>query len=563
MTGKIFKSTLAVAIVVLMLSFAVITGVLYQYFENIQQRQLKDELKLAAAGTEQLGEKYLDGLSPQAYRLTWINAEGEVIYDSHANLQNMDNHGDREEIKEAFLYGKGSSNRKSATMTEKTSYEAERLEDGSVLRISSGSATALLLVLGMLQPICCIMAVAVIISALLAHKMAKKFVEPLNHLDLDSPLENDVYEELSPLLRRINAQQNEIRAQMETLREKEEEFNHITGNMKEALVLLSNTNRIVSINPAAKRLFGAETDCIGEDFLKTDRTQSIRTALEKARTDGQYTLQENRNGREYRIDFNSIDSSGSLQGIVILGFDITEKINAERNRQEFTANVSHELKTPLQSIIGSVELMENGIVKSEDMPRFIGYIRKEAIRLFDLIEDIIRLSQLDSGAEMDWENVPLLMQTEEICETLESSAKEKGVSFEIIGKECIVYGVGRLIYEVIYNLCDNGIKYNKTGGTVKIAVEEKSDGTYLTVEDTGVGIPIEHQEKIFERFYRVDKSHSKKSGGTGLGLSIVKHAVLYHHGNITLESKVGIGTKFKVFFPFRQNKTEDLIQPRY
>ena len=546
MTSKIMKSILSVAIAVLMASLTIITGILYPYFGSVQELQLKDELSLAASATQQLGKGYLEKLNADRYRLTWVNADGTVIYDSHVDAVTMENHADREEIREALASGTGSSTRQSSTLTEQTIYEATRLNDGSVLRVSVSRATVLVLVLGMLRPIAIVLVIAIVLSAWLAHRMAKTIVAPLNNLNLDNPMENEAYEELSPLLHRIHAQHLEIKSQLRTLQHKQNEFEQITGNMKEALVLLDSTGRILSINPAARTLFGAGITCIGEDFLTIDRKQNMRLALQTAREQGSADFRARENGREYQFDLSRIDSDGNHHGVVILAFDITEQVNAEKNRQEFTANVSHELKTPLQSIIGSAELMENGIVKAEDAPRFVGRIRKEASRLVTLIDDIIRLSQLDDGTDMPHEEVSLKVLSEEVCETLADAAKLKGVSLEIIGEDGVVNGVRRLLYEVVYNLCDNAIKYNQPGGRVKVTVAQKSGEVLLSVQDTGIGISPEHQEKVFERFYRVDKSHSRQSGGTGLGLSIVKHAVQYHHGRIILESEQNKGTTVSV-----------------
>jgi len=546
MTSKIMKSILSVAIAVLMASLTIITGILYPYFGSVQESQLKDELSLAASATQQLGKGYLEKLNADRYRLTWVNADGTVIYDSHVDAVTMENHADREEIREALASGTGSSTRQSSTLTEQTIYEATRLNDGSVLRVSVSRATVLVLVLGMLRPIAIVLVIAIVLSAWLAHRMAKTIVAPLNNLNLDNPMENEAYEELSPLLHRIHAQHLEIKSQLRTLQHKQNEFEQITGNMKEALVLLDSTGRILSINPAARTLFGAGITCIGEDFLTIDRKQNMRLALQTAREQGSADFRARENGREYQFDLSRIDSDGNHHGMVILAFDITEQVNAEKNRQEFTANVSHELKTPLQSIIGSAELMENGIVKAEDAPRFVGRIRKEASRLVTLIDDIIRLSQLDDGTDMPHEEVSLKVLSEEVCETLADAAKLKGVSLEIIGEDGVVNGVRRLLYEVVYNLCDNAIKYNQPGGRVKVTVAQKSGEVLLSVQDTGIGISPEHQEKVFERFYRVDKSHSRQSGGTGLGLSIVKHAVQYHHGRIILESEQNKGTTVSV-----------------
>ena len=548
MTSKILKAILSAVIVVLVASFVIITGVMYRYFGTVQENQLKDELSLAASATERLGESYLAELGSDRYRLTWVASDGSVIFDSHADAEAMENHAERKEIKEALVFGVGSSARKSSTLTEQTIYQAVRLNDGSVLRISVSRATALVLVLGMLKPIAIVLVIAIALSSWLARRMAKRIVEPLNRLDLDNPMENDAYEELSPLLRRINAQQMEIKNQMLTLKHKQDEFEQITDNMKEALVLLDDTSRIFSVNPAARKLFHIETACIGDDFLTIERKQNMRMALEEAKRQGHSDFRDKKNGREYQFDLSRIDSDGKSHGTVILAFDITEQINAEKHRREFTANVSHELKTPLQSIIGSAELMENGIVKEEDTPVFIGRIRREADRLVTLIDDIIRLSQLDEGTDMPTEDVSLLMLAQEACETLSDAAKRESVSLKVSGDYGVINGVRRLLYEVIYNLCDNAIKYNNPNGNVEISIAEDENTVRLSVKDTGIGIAIEHQQQIFERFYRVDKSHSKQSGGTGLGLSIVKHAVQLHNGKIEVDSLLGEGTTVSVVF---------------
>lgn len=548
MTNKIMKAILSVAIVVLFSSLLIITAALYQYFGDLQEEQLKGELQMLAKATEQLGECYLENLDSERYRLTWVAPDGTVVFDSHADVKLMENHAGREEIKEAFMSGTGSSIRQSSTLTEQTVYKALRLNDGSVLRISVGRLTVFVLMFGLLQPLSIVLLTAIVLSACLAVRMANRVVEPLNKLNLENPMENDVYEEISPLLHRIHTQQSALHNQRSILRQKQDEFDQVTGNMKEALVLLDSMDRILSINPAAKNLFNISSECIGTDFLTVYRKQSMRLALVEVKEKGHADFRVKKDGRDYQFDLSRIDSDGNNHGVVILAFDISEQVNAEKHRQEFTANVSHELKTPLQSIIGSAELMENGIVKEEDIPRFLGHIRKEASRLVSLIDDIIRLSQLDEGAEMPQEEVSLKMLLDEVCQTLGDAAKQKNVSLEVSGEDKVIRGVRRLLYEIVYNLCDNAIKYNRFGGSVKIRIEQKGEEVSLSVQDTGVGIAKEHQEKVFERFYRVDKSHSKQSGGTGLGLSIVKHAVWYHNGKIHMESEPDKGTTIIVSF---------------
>ena len=549
MTNKILKAILSVATVVLLASLLVITGVLYQYFGNVQKAQLRDELNLAAKGTEQLGQEYLELLGLTRYRLTWINSDGTVIYDSHVEAELMENHGNREEIEEAISDGTGSSVRYSVTLTEKTIYEAICLSDGTILRISVSSASAIALILGMIQPISLVAIIAIIFSVWLARKMAKQVLKPLNELNLDSPLNNDAYEELTPLLHRIHEQQMEIKSQVLTLKQKQEEFDTITSNMNEALILLDNTKRILSINPAAKTLFNTNSKYVGEDFLIIERRQDICTAIEEAKHHGKSSLRVNKNGKVYQFDLSSINADDRMQGIVILAYDITEQVNAEQNRREFTTNISHELKTPLQSIIGSSELIENGIVKQEDLPRFVGHIRKEASRLVALIEDIIRLSQLDSKLELEQDEISLYELSEEVLEVLADSADMKHITMEVNGDMGIINGVRRLLYEIVYNLCDNAIKYNEPYGHVYVSIIQKETEVILEVQDDGIGIAPEHQEKIFERFYRVDKSHSRQSGGTGLGLSIVKHAVQYHQGRVVVKSEIKKGTNISIVFP--------------
>ena len=544
MTSKIFRSTVFVAAVVLLCSLSVILGVLYNHFTDVQVRQLKDELSLAVTGTEQYGNAFLENVEADRFRVTWIDKDGTVLFDTQADQTAMENHADREEIREAMESGSGSAVRNSSTMTEQTYYEARRLYDGTVLRISANQASAWALMIDLLWPILLIAVLAIGLSALLARRMARKIVGPLNKLDLEKPLSNDTYEELSPLLRRINRQHLQIDAQMRKLRRKTDEFIQITSHMQEGLVVLDKETNIRSINSAALRIFRAEESCVGNSFFQVNRSNDMRQALNDALDHGHGSVIREFDGRIYRFDMSSIRSDGRLLGAVILAVDVTEEHNAEKLRREFSANVSHELKTPLQSIIGSAELLESGMVKPEDAPRFVGHIRREAARLVNLIEDIIRLSQLDEGVVMPTETVDILALAEEVQSILRPSAEDRNVTIAVSGAGFSVTGVRRMLQEVIYNLCDNAIKYNVPGGRVQIRVE----GRKLTVSDTGIGIPQEHQDRIFERFYRVDKSHSKATGGTGLGLSIVKHAVAYHNAKITLDSAPGKGTTITIQF---------------
>ena len=555
MTAKIFRSTLAVALVVLLCSVAVIIGISYDYFDALQRRQLGDELRLAAAGTEKLGLDFLEGTNPGRYRITWVDPEGGVLYDTRADQTAMENHLDREEIRQALQEGSGSAVRYSATMTEKTVYEAVRLRDGSVLRLSASTATTASLLLGMLQPICVILFIAIVLSAVLSHRMAKRIVAPLNSLDLEHPLQNDAYEELSPMLDRLSRQHLQIDSQLKTLRWKTEEFQHITRNMREGLVLLDGSGLVLSINPAAQKLFHAGDFAVGKDFLALEGAGQVRDAVNRAYLEGTGEQLLQRNGRSYRLSAERITDQGDQLGAVVLTQDVTEQLQAQRARQEFSANVSHELKTPLQSIMGSAELLEQGLVKQEDTPHFAGLIRREAERLYRLVQDIINLSQLDEGAPMPRENVALLPVLRETAAGLEASAQEKKVTLEVAGEDCVVSAVPRLLGEIAFNLMDNAIRYNVPGGSVTASCRREGTGAVLTVSDTGIGIPPEHINRVFERFYRVDKSHSRASGGTGLGLAIARWIVDRHGGHFEVLSREGLGTRMTVCLPAAE-KTE-------
>ena len=549
MNRKIFRSIMAVAGAVLLASLLVIMASLYGYFGGVQEDQLRDELSLAAVSVEDSGADYLRQVSSDRFRLTWIAGDGTVLYDTRADGESMENHGDRAEVQQALAQGEGESIRYSSTLLRQTAYCAKRLSDGTVLRISVSRATAGVLALGMFQPILLVLIVALILSALLAGRLSRRIVEPLNSLDLEHPLDSDAYEELSPLLNRINRQNRQITEQVKQLRRRTDEFAQITASMGEGLVLLDNGGRVLSLNPAARKLFAADESCVGQDFLTVDRSREMSEAIRRAMEQGHSEIRSRRGDKTYQFDITRIDSQGDMLGAVILAFDITERESGERLRREFTANVSHELKTPLQGIIGSAELIENGMVKSEDMPRFIGHIRGEAQRMVALIGDIIRLSQLDEGEEMPREDVGLLEVARRAAEQLDTTAQARGITLTVEGQPTVVNGVRQLLYEVIYNLCDNAVKYNVDGGSVRMTVSGDGANACVTVADTGIGIPLEQQARVFERFYRVDKSHSKASGGTGLGLSIVKHAVQYHGGSISLNSRPGEGTTVRVWLP--------------
>lgn len=556
MTRKIFKSIFFVATLAILASLLITMLILYQYFVDVQDKHLSDELNLAAKAVETDGPDYLNYFKKSDFRLTLISKDGIVISDTKRDAAKMKNHRNREEIKEAIDEGYGTSSRYSSTMLQKTVYKAKKLNDGNVIRISSNRATAGVIAMGIIQPGMIVVLISLIISGLLAHRLSNRIVEPLNSLDLEHPLENNNYEEISPLLRKINSQHIEISSQIKMLEAKKNEFHQITSQMREALILLDGEGRILSMNESAFRLFDTGKDVIGKSFITNFRNHELSQAISCANEEGYSEIHLNINGRVYQFNISRISSSENYDegGIVILAFDITEQSNAEKRRREFTANVSHELKTPLQSIIGSAELIENNLVKPKDTKKFISKIKTEADRLVILIDEIISLAKLDEGIDAVRTDVNILELAREACSSLNDSAKLKKVSISIDGEDIILHNsIRTLLKEAIYNLCDNAIKYNVEGGNVKINISRSNGDAIISVKDTGIGIPQGDQERVFERFYRSDKSHSRETGGTGLGLSIVKHAVAYHNGDITVKSEEGKGTEIVLSLP---NKNE-------
>lgn len=550
MTKRIFRSIFLVAAVVLLAAFVLITGVLYEYFSNNQMSQLTAQAQLAAQGVEQAGADYFSGLDETGYRITWIAADGTVLYDSDAEADMMENHSEREEVREALENGSGESVRYSTTLMERQLYAAERLSDGTVIRLSGAQYTVLTLVLGMLQPLIVILAAAIGLSLWLASRLSKRIVRPLNELDPDKPEKIEAYEELRPLTEKLCSQQRQLRAQEEELQRKRGEFEAASGNMIEGLVLLNEQGEVLSINRAAMRLLGVGRGCTGRQMPVPEGFGELSGLLKKAlggeHGDISLTIGEG----SYQIYASPVMSNDKTAGAVLLFIDTTEKQGAEQMRREFTANVSHELKTPLHTISGCAELLANGMVKPEDVPRFSLRIQSEAKRMIALVDDIIKLSHLDEGAEdMRREETDLYSLAMDTVRSLTPAAREAGVSLELSGESAVINGVPQLLGGIIYNLCDNAIKYNRRGGSVAVTVADGPDAARLTVSDTGIGIPPEQQERIFERFYRVDKSHSKEVGGTGLGLSIVKHAAKLHNAVISMHSVPGEGTEIKVEFP--------------
>ena len=550
MTKRIFRAICLVALAVFLASVTLIMGILYDYFSRVQLDQLRIEAGLAARGVEENGADYFDGLDTQSYRITWIGADGTVLFDSTSDADVMENHLDREEVKQAIASGYGHSSRYSSTLMERLLYSAQRLNDGSVIRLSITQNSVLTIVLGMIQPVLLVSLVAVILALVLSSSVSKSVVRPLNELNLDEPLNNEGFDELSPLLRRIDSQQRQLKGQALELRQKQDEFLAVTSNMSEGLVLLNAGGTILSINNAALNILGADKSCVGEDILTVNRSLEMQKLLEQAKEGNRSETKLCLSGREYQLDASPIIGGGNTRGVALLLFDITERENAEQLRREFTANVSHELKTPLHSISGCAELMKNGMVRPEDTARFAGQIYSEAQRLIHLVEDIIHLSRLDEGAEdMQRERIDLFALSGSVIDSLGNEAKENKVSLELCGGPAYVWGVRQLVSGMVYNLCDNAIKYNRENGSVKLSVSCEGEYSVLNVSDTGIGIPPEHQSRVFERFYRVDKSHSKEVGGTGLGLSIVKHSAMVHNAKIDLQSTAGKGTSITLRFP--------------
>lgn len=550
MTKRIFRSICFVALTVFLAAIVLIMGVLYEYFSQVQQEQLKMQTNLAAQGVANEGISYFQDLHVSNYRITWIAENGTVLYDSRTDTEEMENHLEREEVKEALNTGYGESRRYSATLLARSFYSAQRLPDGTVLRLSVSQHSILTLLFGMLQPICIVFVIAFILSIVLAIRVSEKIVKPLNEVDLENPLSNEDYDELSPLLRRIDSQQKQLRRQKEELIQKENELGTIIGSMNEGMVLLNQKGKIISINSAAKKLLGAGADCTGMDILSLCRNmdlyQILSDALQGERGERIIPLR----GESYQVDADPIVSGNIIRGAALFFFNVTEKEKAEQIRREFTANVSHELKTPLHSISGYAELLKNDMVKENDRIPFAGKIYNEAQRMIRLVEDIISLSHLDEGAEdMGREDVDLYELAEKAVQSLQPEADAAGVTVKLSGTAGSYEGIPQLLYSVIYNLCDNAIKYNREGGSVFVDIHEEEQAVVLSVRDTGIGIAPEHQERIFERFYRVDKSHSKEVGGTGLGLSIVKHAAKIHQAKMEVKSAVGEGTEITVTLP--------------
>lgn len=550
MTKRIFHAICFVALGVFFACAIVFMGMLYDYFGDIRRSQLKNQTELAARAVADEGMDFLKGLDAGEYRITWVDKDGTVLYDTKSDSADMENHLEREEIQEAFADGYGESSRYSATLMERTLYCAKRLPDGTALRLSVSQNTLLTLFLGMAQPVCMIILMAVVLSLVFASCLSEHIVAPLNRLNLEEPLSNEGYDELSPLLRRIDAQQRQIKYQSDELGRQRREFETVTENMAEGIILLNAGGTVLSINRSAEKLFGTDRACIGKHILSVNRSAELSDILRRFE-DGQHAEKVVAlSGGRYQLNINPVITEGTVSGAVLLALNVTEKENAEQMRREFTANVSHELKTPLHTIAGCAELLANGMVQEKDTVLFYRQIQAQAERMIRLVEDIIRLSHLDEGAyDMKREETDLYALAKETMKTLSAEAARMDVAMTLEGEAAVMQGIPQLLQSIVYNLCDNAIKYNRAQGSVTVTVKNNADVVSLSVADTGIGIPPEHQQRIFERFYRVDKSRSKELGGTGLGLSIVRHAAKLHHAQIELKSVEDSGTTVTVVFP--------------
>jgi len=551
MTKRIFRAIFAAAMAVLLAVLLFTLGAVHAYFTGVQLKQLQVETALAAHAVAREGQDYfaqLDGM-PDC-RITWVRADGTVLYDSRSAPEDMENHLERQEVRTALETGYAQSARYSHTLMARSLYAAQRLPDGTVLRLSTSQDSLLSLALGMSGSIGLILAAAVLLSYCLARRLAQKIVKPLNELDLDAPLQNTHYAEIRPLLLRLDSQQRQLRAQEVQLKQKQREFQTVTRSLSEGLVLLSSTGIILSINPAAASVLEITPHCLGADFSVANRNAAIAALVARALAGSREEQTVELSAGTYLAAANPVRTEDGISGVALLLFDVTRKQEAERLRREFTANVSHELKTPLHAISGYAELMQTGMVSPADMPRFSGKIYAEAQRMIRLVEDILRLSRLDEGAaDLPAESIDLYACAQRTLRELAGAGEKAGVALRLEGGRAVVQGAAQLVSGILFNLTDNAIKYNRPGGSVTVTVAEDAGGAVLTVADTGIGIPEAYRERVFERFYRVDKSHSKEVGGTGLGLSIVKHAALVLGAAVHLESAPGAGTTVTVCFP--------------
>lgn len=550
MTKKIFKSIMFVCALVLAVGLAAVMGILYSNFDGQMRKELSKEAAYLTYGVEQQGVDYLKNIKDKSARITYIDQDGTVLFDNEADVSEMKNHSDRTEFQKAEKYGAGESSRYSDTLSEKTIYYALRLKDGTVLRVSGTQDSVLALVENLIFPLCGLLCLMLILSGIMASAISKRIVKPINELDLESPEENRIYEELSPLLSKIHRQNREIQNHLELAKQQQEEFALITENMQEGLIVIDKYTMILSANSSAWNLFHMDRVRQGESVYCLDREEEFRHAIEQVLSGEHTELVLKLNGSDIQLIANPVIRDKKTEGAVVLLVNVTEKLERESLRREFSANVSHELKTPLTSISGFAEIMQGGLVKNEDIPKFAGRIYKESQRLLQLVEDVIQISQLDEEkTSYVWEPVDVYQVCKNAFESLKEKAKRLNVHLYICGERMKMEAVRTLLEEAIYNVCDNAIKYNRNDGSVSVFLTQTAQEIQIVVKDTGVGIPKEDQDRVFERFYRVDKSHSKEIGGTGLGLSIVKHAVGALKGSVILRSEEGNGTEICMKFP--------------
>lgn len=550
MSKKIFKYIMLVSSLITILGLAFVVGILYHYFQGQLMSELKKEAVYISRGVESAGTDYLQQLNDENSRITYVDESGKVIYDNEANVESMDNHGHRKEIREAEINGEGADERMSSTLSEKTMYYAVRLENGNVLRVSSNQASVWMLLLQLLPPFVAVLILMLLLSGVFASRLSGKVVEPLNELDLEHPEENDAYDEVQPLLSKIGRQSRQIRLQLEAARRQQKEFSIITENMQEGLLVIDRYTMVLSVNSSVGRLLKVKEVKTGESVYLLNRSEEFRDVVGQV-LEGKHEDKVLRlDGSDIQVIANPVTRENKTEGAVILLVDVTEKVEREQLRREFSANVSHELKTPLTSISGFAEIMQDGFVKDEDVKVFAGRIYKEAQRLIRLVGDVIRISRLDEGGlPYQWEKLDLYSLTHDIFSTLHEAAEKQEVHMYMEGGSTVLDTVPMIMEEVLYNVCDNAVKYNHRGGEVFVKLKDEGDAVRVNVRDTGIGIPKEDQERIFERFYRVDKSHSREIGGTGLGLSIVKHGVKTLNGRLWLNSEPGQGTEIIMEFP--------------
>lgn len=546
MTKKIFRTTLSASLGIVLVTILMIMGFLYNYFNHIQREQLRTQTALASQGISFEGKDYFENLKTSNVRITWVDNKGQVLYDTQSDAKHMKNHANRQEIKEAIKSGYGESTRWSATLTEKSIYAAQRLNNGTIVRLSVAQQTIFYLLLGMMSPLAIIILLAIILSVLIARYIAKKVSEPLNNIDLDHPLSNDSYEEITPLLRRLDSHQAKIQHQKLLLQKRQKEFDTIISKIKEGMILLDNQARIVSINAEALKLFQINDDWHGRFMMEVSRDLTLKDLIDQGLKGKKKEANIGIENNHYRVLVRPTTDNNRVTGLVVLLFDVTDQLQMEQLQREFTANVSHELKTPLHVISGYSELLANQMVPNEEVPQFAAKIHKESERLVKLVEDIINLSHLDEQEKLPQETVNLYDLTQKVLEGLQAKADKKHIQINFNGEEAILRGNPVLLNSLVYNLCDNAITYNHEKGQVNVTLKNSPDTITLEVSDTGLGIAEKDKKRIFERFYRVDKSRSKIVGGTGLGLSIVKSALDFHNGSIKVDSHLGQGTTMTV-----------------